>query len=211
VTTDYSRREHEFSPSDFEPSRIHSIEDEAARYSDDMTPALALWNPKYPHNVAAAVRAASCFGAKAVLFSGSRVPIAGSRRYRLPREERMRGYSEVVILNDDRFFGRFGGKVTPVAVEFRDQAEPLTTFSHPPRPLYVFGPEDGSIPQVVLRHCHRFVCIPSIHCLNLGSAVSVVLYDRIAKLGVVVRDDLKALAADGEALDGAWQPVVIEP
>ncbi len=46
---------------------------------------------------------------------------------------------------------------------------------------YVFGPEDGSIPPVLRRHCHRFVSIPTKHCTNLAAAVYTVLYDRILK------------------------------
>jgi tRNA(Leu) C34 or U34 (ribose-2'-O)-methylase TrmL len=34
---------------------------------------------------------------------------------------------------------------------------------------------------VDLRHCHRFVRIPTRHCLNLATAVSTVLYDRHLK------------------------------
>ncbi len=181
-------------PGDFEPGMIHRVRERAALFSDAMTPAIAMWDPKYPHNVGAAVRAASCFGARVVIFSGRRVPVAGGKDYRLPREERMRGYRDVTILNDDYFFERFSGKVTPVAVEVRENSEPLPNFVHPENPLYVFGPEDGSIPQSQLRHCHRFVSIPSMHCLNLGNAVNVVLYDRLLKLGVVTRDDVKRVA-----------------
>ena len=35
--------------------------------------------------------------------------------------------------------------------------------------------------HLILRHCHRFVVIPTAHCMNLASAVSTVLYDRSAK------------------------------
>jgi tRNA C32,U32 (ribose-2'-O)-methylase TrmJ len=52
---------------------------------------------------------------------------------------------------------------------------------HPENAVYVFGPEDGSIPPVFRRHCHRFVSIPSKHCLNLAAAVYIVLYDRNQK------------------------------
>jgi tRNA(Leu) C34 or U34 (ribose-2'-O)-methylase TrmL len=31
------------------------------------------------------------------------------------------------------------------------------------------------------RFCHRFVKIPTKHCLNLANAVATVLYDRHAK------------------------------
>jgi tRNA(Leu) C34 or U34 (ribose-2'-O)-methylase TrmL len=54
-------------------------------------------------------------------------------------------------------------------------------FQHPDNAVYVFGPEDGSIPQVLRRHCHRFVKIPAKHCTNLAAAVYIVLYDRAYK------------------------------
>jgi len=187
---DYTDHTHEFDPKDFQPGKIHRIDNDQKMFPDSMTPAIALWNPKYPHNVGAAVRAASCFGARLVIFSGSRVPIDGHKGYRLPREERMRGYVDILILNDDYFFDRFSGQVTPVAVELRPHSESLTVFEHPLNPLYVFGPEDGSIPQVLLKHCHRFVSIPTKHCLNLGNAVNVVLYDRMLKMGVVRKEDI---------------------
>src|SRR5437764_14582815 len=71
------------------------------RPGDGITPAIALVDPKFPHNVGAAVRAASCYGVRQVWFSGDRVRLDGARRQRLPREERMRGYkecSEAVLL-----------------------------------------------------------------------------------------------------------------
>ncbi|HMI22995.1 MAG TPA: hypothetical protein VK594_00780 [Streptosporangiaceae bacterium] len=62
------------------------------RRGDGITPAVALVDPKFPHNVGAAVRAASCYGVRQVWFSGDRVRLDGAKRQRLPREERMRGY-----------------------------------------------------------------------------------------------------------------------
>jgi tRNA C32,U32 (ribose-2'-O)-methylase TrmJ len=49
--------------------------------------AIVLWDPKYPHNVGQAVRAASCFGVEKLYVVGSRVDLEGSKRkgYRLPR------------------------------------------------------------------------------------------------------------------------------
>jgi tRNA(Leu) C34 or U34 (ribose-2'-O)-methylase TrmL len=143
--------------------------------------AVALDNPKYPHNVGAAVRAASCFGVRQVWMSGNRVGLVGSKGYRLPREERMRGYQEVELLHGDYFLDAFERGIVPVAVELRPGAESLLTFEHPERAVYVFGPEDGSVSSALVRLCHRFVSIPSRHCLNLSSAVYTVLYDRHAK------------------------------
>lgn len=154
-------------------------------------PAIALANPKYPHNVGMVVRLASCYGLRQVWFSGDRVSLNPARGERLPREERMKGYKDVQIIHYEHFFDQFpgGGRrgnlgspsqtgVTPVAVEVRANSEPLHSFEHPENPLYVFGPEDGSIPAALLPHCHRFLVIPTRHCLNLATAVATVLWDR---------------------------------
>ena len=145
-------------------------------------PAVALIDPKYPHNVGAALRACACWGVQQLWWTGGRVTLDVGRGQRLPREERMKGYRRVEMIVDDRLFKRFPrGGVTPVAVELRAQAESLVAFAHPADALYVFGPEDGSLPKAVLRLCHRFVVIPTHHCLNLAAAVNVVLYDRRLK------------------------------
>jgi len=146
-----------------------------------VTPAVALVNPKYPHNVGAAVRAATCFGARQVWWTGGRVTLDVSKGERLPREERMKGFRDVTLVQFDRVFDQFPRGTVPVAVERRAQAESLDEFEHPEDALYVFGPEDGSLGKVELRHCHRFVVVPARYCLNLAAAVYVVLYDREAK------------------------------
>lgn len=140
--------------------------------------AVALVTPKYPHNVGAAVRAASCFGVPQVWFSGDRISLTGGKGNRLPREERMKGYGKVEICQGDYFYDAFPRYVTPVAVDLVPGTEPLHTFEHPANALYVFGPEDGSLGSVHLRNCHRFVHIPMAHCANLASAVYMVLMHR---------------------------------
>lgn len=71
--------------------------------------------------------------------------------------------------------------VTPVAVEIVESAEPLTYFEHPKNVVYVFGPEDGGVSKVLRMHAHRFVFIPTAHCLILSMAVGMVMYDRLLK------------------------------
>lgn len=153
-------------------------------FDASMTPAIIMTNPKYPHNVGSAVRACSCYNSPLILFTGDRVSLESKGKkkgYRLPREERMKGYKDVTLLNDQYPFNRFSKDVVPVAVEVRDNAEYLPLFEHPKHAVYVFGPEDGSIPQIYLTHCQRFIVIPSNHCLNLSMAIGTVLYDRRLK------------------------------
>ena len=143
-----------------------------------VTPSVILINPKYPHNVGAALRACSCFDIAQLWWTGERVTIDPVKGERLPREERMKGYRDVRMCPAQHPFDRFDGKAVPVAIEVRQQSECLTLFEHPEDAVYVFGPEDGSIPKAVLGLCHRFVHIPSRHCLNLATAVAVVLAHR---------------------------------
>lgn len=141
-------------------------------------PAVALVDPKYPHNVAGVLRNCSAFGIKQLWVSGDRAIGEWEARGRLPREERMRAYGDVEVALGDYFFDAFESDVTPVAVEVRENAEPLTTFQHPEKALYVFGPEDGGLGRMHLRHCHRFLIIPSKSCLNLAVATGLVLGHR---------------------------------
>ena len=62
-----------------------------------MTFHIALDNPKFPHNVGAALRAASAWGAESLWFSGERVSLEPKNGQRLPREERMKGYQDVAL------------------------------------------------------------------------------------------------------------------
>lgn len=115
-----------------------------------------------------------------VWYTGDRVRLDIEEKGRLPREERMKGYKEVNLINFDYPFDQFPD-ATPVAVELRPNAENLFEFEHPENAVYVFGPEDGSINQVDRKHCHRFVYIPTHFCVNLSAAVYMVLWDRKLK------------------------------
>ena len=162
------------------------------------TPAVALIDPKYPHNVGMVVRLASCYGLRQVWFTGDRVSLSPTRGERLPREERMKGYRDVQVIHHEHVFDRFPAGTVPVAVEVRANSEPLHSFEHPDDALYVFGPEDGSIPKVLLTHCHRFLVIPTRHCLNLATAVATVLWDREYKRWLAGKVDVPVTPGEYE-------------
>lgn len=146
-------------------------------------PAVVLINPKYPRNVAGVLRACSCYDIDQLWWTGDRVTLDVEKGERLPREERMRGYQDVEMVRYDHMdvFDRFPKGTIPIAVEVRPNAEVLLDFEHPENAVYVFGPEDGSLGKAQLGCCHRFLIIPTRHCLNLSSAVGTILYDRMLK------------------------------
>ena len=168
-------------------------------------PGVLLIDPKFPRNVGTAIRTASSYGVGQVWYTGNRVKLDDGKR--LPREERMKGYKNVDLIQNDYPFDCFPKGVVPVAIEVRENSVPLFNFEHPENALYVFGPEDGSVPSQFLRHCHHFVIIPTRHCLNLGTAVSTVLYDRSQKQ--YQREYAEAMQTTGQVPDfvtpGHWE------
>jgi len=143
-------------------------------------PAIVMFDPWNPFNVGAAVRAASCFSVSQVWVTGRRCAEQVWNAKRIPREERMKGFKDVDIILEDDPLTYFPGAV-PVAVALLPNSENLLAFEHPEKAVYVFGPEDGSIPYPVRGLCHRRIFIPTRHCTNLGAAIYLVLYDRLLK------------------------------
>lgn len=165
-----------------------------------MTADIVMINPKYAHNVGAAVRAMSCFGEGNVLFTGSRVDLGE----RLPREERMKAYQDVSWRHSNKPLDELQG--VPVALELVPGSVPLHTFQHPENAIYVFGPEDGSLPKGIKVLCHHFVQIPSKHCLNLAAAVYLTFYDRTIKRWQEGKSDMPMLQEER----GWWTPESLE-
>lgn len=154
-------------------------------------PAVILNNPKYPHNLAGIIRACSCWGVSSLLWTGDRIDL--EKMDRLPREERMKGYRDVHWQNTDRPFDILPEGTIPVCIELVENSIPLTTFQHPENAVYVFGPEDGGVKQVIRRFCHHFVHIPTHHCLNLSQAVNMVLGHRRMQRQMAGLEDIVSL------------------
>ncbi|MCW8092188.1 RNA methyltransferase [Alteromonas sp. ASW11-130] len=138
---------------------------------------IGLVNPKSAVNVASVLRAAGCYGASSVFYTG--------QRYRYAKEfhaDTQDFYKKIptVGVDDLRPFVPKGART--IAVELVEGAESLIKFQHPPNAFYVLGPEDGSLKKNTLNWCDDVVYIPTRHCMNLAATVNVVLYDRLVKL-----------------------------
>lgn len=140
-----------------------------------------LTDPKWAHNVGTVLRVAACYGMPEVCVSGSRIIDEVDTIDRIPREERLRGYSMVDLYHHDNPFSILEDDVVPVAIEFRPNSHDLFEFKHPEKAVYIFGPEDGTLGRSILTKCHHFVRIDTMECLNLAVAVGTVLYDRACK------------------------------
>ena len=137
---------------------------------------IGLINPKSPSNVGAVMRAAGCFGADTVLYTGDRYDRAMKFQTDTKNATQtipLTGVEDLLQFADD--------EMQIICVELTEGATPLPTYQHPDKALYIFGPEDSSISQQIIDKAHAVVYVPTIGCMNLAASVNVVLYDRLAK------------------------------
>lgn len=145
---------------------------------------IGLTNPKGPTNVGSVLRAAGCFNASGVFYSGTRY----TRAAQFNTDTKKIHHSLKPIACDNLLdVVPEGCKV--ICVDLIEGATPLPDFIHPDNAFYIFGPEDGSISQAVINQADDVVYIPTIGCLNLAASVNVVLYDRQAKLNAIEASD----------------------
>lgn len=134
--------------------------------------AVGLYSPKTSHNIGSVLRACGCFDASLVVVEGKRYSKAPTDT---PRAHRHLPLMHGALLDMIPF------DCVPVAVELCDRARSIHSYEHPERAFYMFGPEDGSLPEPIVLSARDVIYIPSRHCLNLAMAVNVILYDRSKK------------------------------
>lgn len=136
--------------------------------------AIGLVSPKIEANVGGAMRAAACYGVSLILLEAPRFV------HRSTNVTKAQKHIPMIVgaICDHRPYD-----CPLIAIEIVAGARSLPSFTHPERALYVFGPEDDSIPNRILERAQYVVSIPTLYCMNLAATVNVVLYDRMMKRG----------------------------
>ncbi len=141
---------------------------------------IGLINPKSPDNVNAVMRAAGNYQVAKVFYTGTRYDRALLHQKRIVNMSR-KVSENVSISGMNNLLDAVEKGMAIVCVELAIDATPLPEYHHPENAFYIFGPEDGSISQDIIDKADAVVYIPTIGCMNLGSTVNVLLYDRLAK------------------------------
>lgn len=156
---------------------------------------IALDRPTDPVNVGHAMRAAFCFDARLVIIGGDTSGI------RLPKlhTDPMRSFRHIPVIRSKNILDAVPESTTVIAIELTDDASTLIDFKHPERACYIFGPENGSISDEILERSDHKVMIPTMAALNLGMAVNIVMYDRLAKAWPKLRSRLDRIDEEASA------------
>jgi len=145
---------------------------------------IGLVNPKNPVNVGTVLRAAGCYGVDEIYYTGERYAKAaeynkGHRQ--VSHSDTNNALKKIRLEQCQAFSQKIDSETKIICVELVEHAQCLPDFSHPEKACYIFGPEDGSIPQTIIDQADQVVYIPTKGCMNLAATVNVLLYDRLAK------------------------------
>lgn len=141
---------------------------------------IGLINPKDAQNVGSVLRAIGCYQGDDVYYTGNRYAYAmkhNTDTHNIQAQTDIKKVDDLLSVPED--FMTADTKI--VCIELVEGATPLPEFEHPEQALYIFGPEDGNIPQKMINQADEVVYIPTIGCMNLAATANVVLYDRLAK------------------------------
>jgi tRNA(Leu) C34 or U34 (ribose-2'-O)-methylase TrmL len=145
---------------------------------------LGLTDPKSPSNVGAVMRAAGCYQVDTVLYSGKRYSRAAKFN-----TDTQSASKKIPLIGVESLADNLPEGSKLVCVDLIEGAIALPAFKHPKNAMYVFGPEDGTISQMVIDQADAVVYIPTNGCMNLAATVNVLLYDRLAKSTIAVGND----------------------
>lgn len=134
--------------------------------------AIGMYAPKTEANLGGVLRACGCYEASMVAIEG--------HRYRKLTTDTQKAYRHIPLLHGS-LLELIPFDCVPVVVELREDAVSLVDYVHPRSAFYIFGPEDGDVPERIAAKCRDRVYIPTNFCMNLAATVNVVLYDRMAK------------------------------
>jgi tRNA G18 (ribose-2'-O)-methylase SpoU len=133
---------------------------------------------KSPENLGGLWRSAHAFGAAFIFTIGCRY---SERRQPADVSDSQRHIPLFQYPDIESFLAVRPVRSELVAVECgQGDPIPLPCLQHPERAIYVLGAEDHGIHPFLLDACDRQVSIPGSICLNVATAGSIVLYDRVA-------------------------------
>jgi tRNA(Leu) C34 or U34 (ribose-2'-O)-methylase TrmL len=134
---------------------------------------IILYMPKNDFNIGHVLRSAHCFGANFITIIGKRYSYAATDTYNTT--------NEIPLFTVSEFHKNIiPHNYEPIVVEITPESESIIQFKHPKQCVYIFGPEDGSIP-IEISQKYKNIHIPTNGCMNLGMCAHVTLYDRMYK------------------------------
>ena len=137
---------------------------------------IGIQHTKTEQNIGTLWRSASIMGASFIFTIG--------KRYKKQASDTMQSWRHIPLYNYETFEEFY--KAMPydcqlIGVELDDKSEPIETFKHPERCIYLLGAEDNGLTKEAIDKCHKIVQLPGDYCMNVSVAGSIMMYDKLQK------------------------------
>jgi tRNA G18 (ribose-2'-O)-methylase SpoU len=133
---------------------------------------------KYEDNIGMLFRTGHALGASFIFTIGA--------RYHKPATDTPKSWKSIPLYNYVDF-AEFKHTIPLnaeiVAIEMDDDSITLKEFIHPKQAIYLLGAEDFGLSDDILELCDHVVRLETKYSLNVAVCGSIVLYDRLSKLG----------------------------
>ena len=141
---------------------------------------IGIYGVKTSANIGSLWRTADIFGAGFMFVIG--------KRYSAMKTDTRKSYRHIPLFEYESF--EIFKSSLPVdsklvGVELDDSSSPVMAYQHPERAVYLLGAEDFGLPAEVIAACDDIVQLPGAAALNVSVAVSIVIYDRLLKRGLI--------------------------
>lgn len=139
---------------------------------------IGVFHPRSSDNIGTLWRSAYQLGAAGIFTIG--------RSYRQQTSDTQHTAYEIPLRNYPSFEDFLANRpVGAMLIGVEMGGQPLTTFSHPERAIYLLGSESEGLPEQIQRQCNALIGLESINypSYNLAVAGSLVLYHRVFMAG----------------------------
>ena len=137
---------------------------------------IGIYHGKTAENIGTLWRSAMIMGADFIFTIGKRYQHQCTDTIKAPRHIPLFNFKDW-----DDMFEHVPYNCPVVAIELSDRSTPIKNYAHRERCIYLLGAEDHGIPPEILDKCQDIVQLPGDYCMNVSTAGSIVMFDRINK------------------------------
>lgn len=141
---------------------------------------IGIEHSKTEHNIGTLWRSASILGASFIFTVGRRYCRQSSDTTKTWKRIPLFHFDTMEDLKDHLPFA-----CPLVGVELHTQAQAVVDFIHHDNCCYILGAEDQGLTAEALGKCHAVVQLPGIESMNVASAGTIIMYDRLIKKKLV--------------------------
>jgi tRNA (guanosine-2'-O-)-methyltransferase len=137
---------------------------------------IGIYHTKTKANVGTLWRSAFNFGAAFIFTIG--------RRYEKQSSDTVRADKHIPLyhyITFEEFYENTPFNCQLIAIEQSDKSVDVKKFTHPERCIYLLGAEDHGLPDKILDKSKKIVHIDTPQCLNVATAGSIIMFDRLNK------------------------------